>query len=206
MTTLKDSHHFVPRGDLLRIKSETNFQKVYEHLGQAGRGSFLLVDEGKAMTYVRAYDLADAVVHRAVKEVQRTHSVSSDELVKKLADRTDPVSQALANRMETISQTPIGQVVRDIMSAIFVTIDEAQVDVESDEDSLQTQDYRVFEVYESGESIGWYLNREELKATTTEKPVFICVNGHENPDTDSGTCYTCSGTFNDANKILAMFA
>jgi hypothetical protein len=200
MASLKDSFHFVPKGDLLRIKSETHFQEVYKQLDQAGHGGFLLVDEGKVLTYVRAYGLADAVVHRAVKEVQRVHSVPSSELVQKLADRTEQVSQALASEMERISKTPIGEVVREIMIAIFVTIDEAQIDVDADEAALQDQDHRVFEVYEAGEPIGWYLNHEALKDTTTEKPIFVCGNGHENPDTDSGTCYSCSAPLTDANK------
>ena len=52
--SLKDSHHFVPHGGLLRIGSETQFENVYKQLDEAGQGGFLLIDEGEARTYVRA--------------------------------------------------------------------------------------------------------------------------------------------------------
>jgi hypothetical protein len=207
MTTLKDSRHFVPNGALLRINSETHFQEVYRQLDQARQGGFLLVDEGRAKTYVRAYGLADAVIHRAVKKAQGIHSVPPSELAKKLADRTEQVSQTLADEVERISKTPIGQVVREFMTAIFVTIDEAQIDVDDDETALRNQQAdRVFEVYEAGEPVGWYLNHETLKDTTTEKSIFVCGNGHENPDTDSGSCYSCSAPLTDANKKVAVLA
>lgn len=191
---LKDSYHFVPKANLLLIKGETSFQEVYKQLHQAGQGGFLLVEEGVPRAYVKAYDLADVVVHRTVKEAKRMSSGSPDEL-----------NQMLRSRMEMISQTPIKQIISDV-SSMFVPVDETWIDVYTAEGPLQDQDHRVFDVREAGESIGWYLNHEGVRDTTTEKPIFVCENGHENPDTDHGTCYSCSASFTDTDKKLSVLA
>ena len=206
MATLNDSQHFVANNDLLRIDGSTSFQDVYKKLNDAGRGGFLLVEDGQIRTYVKAADLADAVVRRAVKDVQKFNSVPPGDLNLRLAEASDPIAQMLANFMQIISQTPISQIVQQLRSAILVEVDQIKIQLDADEIPLQNQDHRVFEVYDAGKTIGWYLNHEEVRDTTTEKPRFICVNGHDNPDTDSGTCYSCSGSFTDTNRISSMFA
>lgn len=204
MATLKDSYHFVTATDLLRINGQTHFQEVYKQLNDAGQGGFLLIDEGKAQTYVNAYNLADTVVRRAVKEVERNYSIPHSQLNHRLKDSTDPSTTMLANLMQAISQTPIREIVQDIRNWIFIEIDETAVDVDAEETALQNQDDKVFEVYESGQPVGWYLNHERVRDTTTEKPVFICSNGHPNPDTDSGRCYRCNGTFISTTTISSV--
>lgn len=199
MPTLKFSSHF-ESGVLPRIESDTKFLDVYKQLDEAERGGFLLVEEGKVKTYVKAYELADAVAHRALREVRRNFSISPGDLFDKLTDPDEPVSRAIADEMNRISQTPIGEIVCRMMSAIFVAVAEDWIDEGDDEPPLIDQDPRVFEVYENGEPVGWFLNRERNRATTTERPVFICGRGHKNPDGDSGTCYQCPAPIIDADR------
>lgn len=194
MPMLRNSSHFVPKDELLLIDGETNFQEVYKQLNEAGQGGFILVEKGVPQTYVKAYALADMVVHRAVKEISKMTDVSAD-----------TYNEMLIQHLGVISNTPIKYVIREVN--IVVPIHQSLVDVYyDDEQLLQDQDDRVFNVYEAGESVGWYLNHELVFNTTTEKPTFVCGNGHENPDTDHGKCYSCGLPISDTSKKAMMYA
>jgi hypothetical protein len=59
------------------------------------------------------------------------------------------------------------------------------------EGQLHAVEETVFEIREDDRHIGWYLNHETVLDATTKKTVFVCANGHPNPDSDHGTCYSC---------------
>jgi len=190
MAILKDSWHFTPVDQIPQIDGLTPFREVYQLLSQSGRGGFLLLDEGKAQNYVKAYELADAVVRHTVKDVNQMTWLSQSER-----------DLALIEQFKIISDTSIKEIVRNASRwTPVVPVDQAPIDVIADEQELRAQDERVFDVQEAGESIGWYLNHETVKHTLTEKPVFICKNGHRNPNSDHGTCHYCSASFSDVDR------
>jgi hypothetical protein len=165
MTTLKDSNHFASAGDIPEITADTPLREVYAQLNRAGRGGFIVSIPDGSRKYVKAYALAEAAILQAGGDVGK---------IRLLADR------------------PIGQhVLRVIDSSAVIPVDEHPVDVRTDEKPLRDQDARVFLLTESDHFTGWYLNHEAVSDTRTQKTVYVCQNGHGNPDPDRGTCYLC---------------
>jgi hypothetical protein len=181
MATLKDSPHFVPLENLPQIEGGTSFQHVYARLSQSGHGGFLLVEGGRVQMYVKAYALAQEAVQRVVQSVEHIQGLSVAEQ-----------EESLKQWMEQLSQRPIRAVLDEaIRSAPLVVVSPSPVDIQSADAPLQDHPDTVFEVQEDGESIGWYLNHEGVRDTTTQKTVYVCARGHENSDADHGTCYYC---------------
>jgi len=181
MATLKDSSHFVPLNSIPQIEGATTFQQVYAQLSQSGHGGFILVEGGRIQVYVKAFALAQGVVQRIVQYVEQIPDLSP-------AERKGRLKQ----EMEQLSQRSIRAVLDEVIrSAPFVVVHHSPVAIQFAESPLQERPDAVFEVQEDGESIGWYLNHEPLRETTTQKTIYVCAGGHENADADHGTCYHC---------------
>jgi hypothetical protein len=181
MATLKDSPRFIPLDNLPQIEGETTFQQVYAQLSRSGHGGFMLVEGGRVQTYVKAYALAHEAVQRVVRYVENIPGLSAEER-----------QVLLKQEMEQLSQRPIREVTEwAIQSAPFVFVHQIPVATEAVEAPLQARPDAIFEVQEDGQPIGWYLNHESVRDTTTQKTWYVCAAGHENADADHGTCYSC---------------
>jgi hypothetical protein len=151
------------------IDSFTPLREVYAQLSSKDQsGGFFLTEAGRTRSYIKAGYLAD-------------------EIVKDAKENPD--------RMRSLSDTPIGQIIsnrtRTAQPDWAVPINPDPVDVSNDETSLRSQSPTVFAVIESGTRTGWYLNHESVRDTVTQRTWFICKKGHRNPDPDHGTCYRC---------------
>jgi len=164
---LNESPHFVPKERIPIIDASSSFLQVYQQLSASGHGGFLMDKGNRADAYVKAYDLADAVL----QEVQHNPEKITD-----------------------ITSKPIGEVIAALPGTaanFLVSVDPVAVDVDYDEHVLQNQKDKVFRVIASGRTDGWFLNHERLHGTLTRRTIFLCEAGHRNPDPDHGTCYSC---------------
>jgi len=166
MSDLRQSSHFVPRGELVVIEPEQTLRDVYHTLSQAKRGGgFVIRQPGHKDNYVRADRLAKAV------------------------------QGAVGNNLrewERFSAAPVGELISRFPTAdILVDVDQNRVETSAEEAPLQNRSDRVFAVVEGGRFVGWYLNHETVHDASTSRTVFVCSRGHSNPDPDHGTCYSC---------------
>jgi hypothetical protein len=184
MSDLRQNPHFVRRGELPEINAATPVRQVYAHLSSAGRSGFFLEEGGEVTAYVRAHDLATALF-------------------------PDAPGGAAIGRAALTSQ-PIGEVLREV-PGFSVPVEVRLVLPDAELEPLQDRDDAVFPVMAPTAGLaarghgfaheapagaelvveGWLLNHETLMATSTRKTVWKCINDHENPDPDHGTCYRC---------------
>ena len=169
MANLRSSWHFVPLSEVPAIDGLTPLNEVYAQLSTGGHGGFILLERGKPQHYVRATPFAADVINRAKGNAVLLRELS-----------TAPMAQLVA---------------KGIGAAGLVPIDVTAVDVEADAEILRRQPERVFDIVESGLSIGWFMNHETVRETTTRKTWWICKNNHRNSDPDHGTCYFCPAGF-----------
>lgn len=163
MATLKDSTHFVSADAIPLVELSTPFREVYSRLSRDGRGGFIVSATDGSRNYVKAYELAEEAIGKAAGDAAK---------VRRLADAS------------------IGQCLQTATGAL-VPVDDHPIDVSADDGSLRQQPERVFAVIEAGRFTGWFLNHESIRDTLTPKTVYVCAQGHENPDPDHGTCYSC---------------
>lgn len=160
-TSLKRSWKYLAQEKLPQIDSGTTFMQTYSQLSRTGCSGFLLTDKGQLRGYVKAHVLADAVLKQSNGDAQRLREYSAEQ---------------------------IGAVV-DKVGASLVSV--APIPRGATEATLEKMGETVFQVIDLDGSTGWYLNHETIRDTATRKTVFICSNGHRNPDSDHGTCYSC---------------
>jgi hypothetical protein len=130
-------------------------------LNRSGCSGFLLSDKGEVRGYVKAQELAAVVVQQANADVQQLREYS--------AERIGEVIARFAASLVPVVPAPAG----------------------ATESQLYAAGETVFQIIEPDGSVGWYLNHETVRDAATKKTVFICTNGHRNPDSDHGTCYSC---------------
>lgn len=161
-TSLKNSWKFLESERLPRIDSKTTFEQVYSQLNRSNCSGFLLSVLGEVRGYVKADELAQKVVNQAHGD-----------------------SQVL----RTYSNAPIGELLIDFATPLIPvrTVSTAAIEAALDE----TKEDMVFRVTEDEGTVGWYLNHNTVREAATKKTVFLCANGHRNPDADHGTCYHC---------------
>lgn len=159
--SLKNSWKYLSQEKVPRIDTATTFKEVYTQLHRTGSSGFLLSNRGEIQGYIKAHELASTVVQQAQGDAKLLRDYSA-EPIGKLID------QFPASRVP-VAPTPPG----------------------ADETVLYRSGETVFEISEDDRTIGWYLNHETVRDTATKKTVFICQMGHENPDSDHGTCYRC---------------
>jgi hypothetical protein len=159
--SLRESWKYLSYERLPQIDAETTFMEVYLHLNRSGCSGFILTDRGEPRGYVKADELAARVVARA----------SGD-----------------AHELREYSSKSIGEII-SIFSLPLVPIRPA-VRGASESDLYQAEE-TVFRIAGADGSTGWYLNHETVRDAATKRTVFICSNGHQNTDSDHGTCYRC---------------
>jgi hypothetical protein len=159
--SLKSSWRFVAQEKLPRIDAGTTFKETYSQLTRSGGSGFLLSDSGKVRGYVKGDELAAVVVQQAQGDAQQLREYSAKQI-------GDVITQ-FAAPLVPVAPIPAG----------------------ATEGQLHAIEETVFEILEDERQIGWYLNHETVLDATTKKTVFICTNGHVNPDPDHGTCYSC---------------
>lgn len=159
--SLKSSWRFIAMEKLPRIDAGTTFKDTYSQLNRSGCSGFLLSDTGQVRGYCKGDELASVVVKEANGNAQKLREYSAEQIGK--------VITRMGAYLVPVVLAPAGA-----------------TDLE-----LHSAEETVFEVVEDDRSIGWYLNHETVLDATTKKTVFICTNGHANPDSDHGTCYSC---------------
>jgi hypothetical protein len=159
--SLKASWRFLAQEKLPRIDAGTTFKDTYSQLNRSGTSAFLLSDGGKVRGYVKGDELAAVVVQRAGGNAQQLREYSAKQI--------GEVITQFATPLVPVVPAPVG----------------------ATEGQLHAIAETVFEIREDDIQIGWYLNHETVLDATTKKTVFICTNGHVNPDSDHGTCYSC---------------
>lgn len=160
-TSLKSSWRFVSQEKLPRIDAGTTFKDTYSQLNRTGGSGFVLSDMGSIRGYVKGDQLAAAVVQKANGDAQQLREYSAKQI--------GEVITQFATPLVPVAPVPDG----------------------ATEGQLHAVDETVFEIREDDRHIGWYLNHETVLDATTKKTVFLCTNGHQNPDSDHGTCYSC---------------
>jgi hypothetical protein len=146
---------------LPRIDAGTTFKDTYSQLNRSGCSGFLLSDTGEVRGYCKGDELAAVVVKQAHGDAQKLREYSTA--------RIGEVITRFGASLVPVVPTPAG----------------------ASEAELHAAGETVFDVIEDDRHIGWYLNHETVLDATTKKTVFICTNGHPNPDSDHGTCYSC---------------
>jgi len=159
--SLKSSWRFVSQDKLPRIDAGTNFKDAYSQLNRSGGSGFVLSAMGEVRGYVKGDQFAAAVVTQANGDAQQLREYSTKQIGELITQ--------FAVDLVPVVPAPDGAT-------------EAQ---------LHAVKETVFEVREDDLHIGWYLNHETVLDATTKKTVFVCTKGHENPDSDRGTCYSC---------------
>ena len=180
---LKSSSHFFETGKIPEIEAHVSFQQAYRTLN--GGGAFFLVKDGKQQHFVRARLLADFVLRAARQSLSSGGKVApatpDKELARELARMfAEPIEQIVERAYRESPVLPIYQVPGDIDHNLEV--------------ALSNFEDRVFDIFEAGEHVGWYLNHESVRDASTDKTIFVCtnpVNPHENIDPDHGTCSSC---------------
>jgi hypothetical protein len=140
---------------------------VYKILWGKNAGGFVLAEGGAARSYVKAGEMASAVIG--------------------MTDH-DP------NKLNKYCVMPIGQLLSIVLTShplAIVPLVPGPVTINSDESQLQNRPDAVFSVTDKDHQVGWYLNHEDVRKTATKRIVFICTNGHRNSDPDHGSCYQC---------------
>jgi hypothetical protein len=158
---LSNSWKYLAHDRLPRMDTTTSFREVYSQLNRSGNSGFLLSANGEVRGYVKAYELATEVVQRANGDAQALRTYSSEAIGELIAEFGVPLVPVLP------------------------------ADEDATESLLYQKGETVFRIKEANGRLGWYLNHEGVRETATKKTVFICSNGHRNPDSDHGTCYRC---------------
>lgn len=158
---LKASWRYLAPEKLTRIDTGTLFKDAYSHLNRNASSGFFLTERGKVRGYVKADVLANAVVSQANGDAERLREYSSTQI--------GALITSLGMSLVPIKPVPDG----------------------ATEPELYAAPETVFQVTEPDGSTGWYLNHETVRDAATRRTVFICTNGHRNPDSDHGTCYSC---------------
>ena len=159
--SLKSSWKYLTHERLPRIDSGTSFMETYSQLSRSNSSGFLLSEKGEVRGYVKAHVLANIIVQQANGDAQRLRQSSAEQIGEVISKAGIP--------LVPVEPTPSG----------------------ATEDSLYAANETVFQVLDPDGTVGWYLNHETVRDAATKKTVFICSNGHRNPDSDHGTCYIC---------------
>ena len=181
--SLKNSGHFVALDELPNVEGSTTFADAYDQLaGEKNGGGFIVRVRGHEV-YVKAAALAEEILRQAIAEVFRGRPLSIEE------------RDALRTKLEQITNKPIEEIVeQSIRATAVVAVHQEPILVTAAEEELQNQHDRVFDIQEDGRRIGWHLNHEEVRSTTTEKPSYTCSNPtdpHTNASFDHGKCGQC---------------
>lgn len=167
MSSLIGTSKFLTVEQLPHIEATMLFSEVYVKLWHKHVSGFLLVQNGVASCYIKGADLAKAVIEQTKND---------SNLLKQYCCM--PVGPLLAS-IDPIPVSPI------------VPLNPVPIPVDSSESQLDTQPDAVFSVVDKGKQVGWYFNKEFIRATATKRTVFICTRSHPNPDPDRGSCYKC---------------
>ena len=160
-SSLTSSWKYLAQDRLPRIDSSTSFMETYSVLNRTGASGFLLNDKGQVRGYVKAHDLAQMIVQQANGDAQKLRESSAEQ---------------------------IGQI---ISTAGWALVPVTPLPAGATEQTLHAAGETVFQVTDPDGNVGWYLNHETVRDAATKKTFFICANGHRNPDSDHGTCYSC---------------
>lgn len=159
--SFKDSWKFLVNERLPRIDIKTTFEGVYSQLNRTGCSGFLLSAQGEVKGYVKADELAEKVIQQAQGDLQL---------------------------LRTYSQQSIGELVVEFASAVVPVRGAPGGSAAAVFNSAEAA---VFSIAEDEGTAGWYINPELIREAATKKTIFLCQNGHRNPDSDHGTCYSC---------------
>jgi hypothetical protein len=167
MSPLINSFNFVPLKRFPQVEGTVRFLDVCTALWQKNTGGFILAEAGAPHSFVNANDLAATVV------LQSGHN---PELLNKYCSM--PVGQ-LISMVAQAKPAPVLPVVHEPVS------------VQSEETPLASSPQGIFSIVDRNLQIGWYINNEAIRAAVTKRTVYVCANGHKNPDPDHGSCYQC---------------
>lgn len=164
---LRNSWHFAEASTIPVMDATTPVRSVFAKLHRAGAAGFVLAEGPVPQYYVKGLVLAQSITEAGRARVQG---------------------------IEALADAAVGELVTgSIGLPARVRIGQRPVDVATAETELRVPDERVFEVVVGGRRVGWYLNHESIRLTTTGKIWWKCTNGHLNPDPDRGSCYQCPG-------------
>jgi len=184
MPTVLSPEHFVSLEDLPQFDGRTVFRKVFSELNRRGRSGFVVASANGVTRYVKGMELAEA----AVKLAGSKH------------DQFLP--NARADALRQVSDTAVGQVLdMEWAKSSVLVIPATPVDSSADAAPLQNAADAVFAIVQLQRPVGWFLNHEVVMQTSTGKPVFVCENGHDNPDSDHGSCYYCPGDIVSVKRV-----
>lgn len=184
MSDLSTSDHFMAFDALPVFDDNVPVHQLYADLHRRGSSGCIVASRDGVRRYLRGRDLAKVLVERGRGTGGGESRRSAD-----------------PERLGAASTAAIGQILTlEWARPAVVTVPLDPVDVRAALEPLQSRPDTVFAVTVQGREIGWLLNHETVMESATGRTVFICENGHENPDSDHGTCYHCPGGFVDTRK------
>lgn len=161
-----ESYHFASTYEVPTFSGSTTFEDVYQKLDSKKCGGFVVRHRGGYRSHVDAVGLAQVALKRVADD-----------------------SAAL----ERLASQPIIEIVEEaIPSPEIVLVTSEPLQAASEEPSRHPHPL-VYEVLDRGRRIGWYLNRETVRGTTTRKTVFLCSDEppHKNSTYNGGQCSWC---------------
>lgn len=167
MSPLTNSRKFVPVQRLPQVESTARFLDVCAALWQQNAGGFILAEAGAPHSFVNANDLAAKVIQ---------NSDHNPDLLNRYCSM--PVGQLLS-------------IVTQTSPATVLPVAHEPVSVHSEETRLDASPQGVFSITDRNLQIGWYINNDEIRVAVVKRTVYVCANGHKNPDPDHGSCYQC---------------
>lgn len=181
---LKSSPHYVSYDRLPQISEEDSTRDAFRVMSEANVGSLVVRAGARPRCYVSGTSLKRAFVELtpSLKPPIRWETLTMRSL---LSESAAGASGQLARVLREKSD-----IVRRAISPIVIA---GTVSINEEARPLQDRSDAVFLVLDdSRQPVGWFLNHESVMAILqTAPPVFICKNGHRNPDPDNGRCYYC---------------
>lgn len=186
---LDSSDHYVPYDRLTQISEDSRVQDAFRIMSETQTGSLLVCAGEQPRWYVPGDWLKEVYDKLRLEPGLEAPAVPENLTLQTLL--TEPLAGPPGQLVEVLQyiwkerETEPSQVL-PISIADPVSINE-------EASSLQDRSDAVFLVLDdSRQPVGWFLNHEDvLQGLLTRPPVFVCTNGHENPDPDEGRCYYC---------------
>lgn len=170
MNGVLQAGHFYPVSFIAQYNERVSVREVFADLSQRERGGgFLFLEGDRPVFYVKSRPLANNLLTRANGDV---------------------------SVLRSLLEEPLGRVIQRLqMGEELFHVAATPVAPDADLLPLQSRpEHVVFPVADQAGQIGWFINHEGLSDTVTDRPVFLCINGHENIDPDHGSCSYCPGT------------
>lgn len=157
-----------------RFDGNTLFSEAYSRLNRAGNGAFLIIEAGNIKAFVNAIALAQKAVEAALGLQPANEAPDLEAIAEWLRQRSKDELEAITGRVRRMSDAPL--------TVILAEHNEIDVVIHFDAEAVPPEDEAKIKTAS-----------KQIPNAVMQKAVFICPNGHKNPDPDHGTCYNCPG-------------